>query len=393
LRTLILDEDPIYCAVAEGVLRSLDITDIHAHSDGANAIDLITCADPAYDLILLDLNMPGFDGLAFLRSLAEIRYSGGIVLVSGEKQAILSSASHIASKHGLKIFGALSKPMQMTEMRAALERVRSDTRSSRQGFKPEHNIETAGLQPLLHYQPQVDIRDRSVVGAEALLRCGTHDGLVLGPEPLLTEYATVAQRLDLTARLFDILCADLKTLEEQVGWRSNVSFNIDARVLEVPDLLPMIVAAVQGHGVNADQITIELTEAQLPHDTMRLLEVIARLGMAGFEMSLDDFGTGASNFELLREGAFNEVKLDKSIVHAAAHGDTVSQKFLHIVAEIASTLDLRVVAEGIEDTRDLACMEDLGILIAQGYYFSKPSDLEAFARKLRTENRRMRLAS
>lgn len=393
MHTLILDDDPIYRTVAEGVLRSLDIVDIDSCSEGTSALDAIAKADPPYELILLDLNMPGFDGLAFLRALAEVHFTGGIVLVSGEKQAVLSSASHIAGKHGLKIFGALNKPMQIAEMRAALERVKSREPASRQNFRTEHKVEPSTLQPMLFFQPQIDIRDRSVAGAEALLRCGTHDGLVLGPEPLLKQYATVPQRLELTAKLFDILCADLKTLERQIGWTSNIAFNIDARVLESPDLVPAIIAAAKNHGVDPGRITIELTEAQLPHDATRLLEVIARLGMAGFEMSLDDFGTGASNFELLREGAFNEVKLDKSIVHAAAHGDAVSQKFLHIVADIAQTMDTRVIAEGIEEERDLACMEKLGIVIAQGYHFSKPVGLEAFVRNLKTVDRRMRLAS
>lgn len=393
MRTLILDDDPIYRAVAEGVLRSLDIAEIDSRSEGANALDAVVQADPPYDLVLLDLNMPNFDGLAFLRALAEIRFSGGIVLVSGEKQAVLSSASHIASKHGLKIFGALNKPMQMPEMRAALERVKANTPSGRPGFRTEHNVEPSGLQPMLYYQPQIDIRDRSVAGAEALLRCGTHEGLVLGPDPLLKEYDTVARRLDLTVKLFDILCADLQALQKQIGWTSNISFNIDARVLERGDLLPRIVAAVKNHDVDPGRITIELTEAQLPKDPTRLLEVIARLGMVGFEMSLDDFGTGASNFELLREGAFNEVKIDKSIVHAAAHGDAVSRKFLHIVADMAQTMDIRVIAEGIEEERDIACMHELGVSIAQGYYFSKPSSLDGFVRKLTTENHRMRLAS
>ncbi|MFZ2101574.1 MAG: EAL domain-containing response regulator [Oricola sp.] len=393
MRTLILDDDPIYRAVAEGVLRSLDVTDIDTRSDGAQAIEAVARADPPYDLILLDLNMPDIDGLSFLRTLSELRFAGGIVLVSGEKQAILTSASHIAGKHGLKIFGALSKPMQIADLRAALERMKAGTLSSRRDFRAHHEAEPSRLQPILHYQPQIDIRDRSVVGAEALLRCGTNDGLVLGPDPLLKEYSSVERRLELTETLFDILCADIKTLQGQTGWNSKVSFNVDARVLEVDGLRAILCAAVERHDVDPGLITIELTEAQLPVDPTRLLEVIARLGMAGFDVSLDDFGTGASNFELLREGAFSEVKIDKSIIHAAAHGDAVSRKFLQTTVDIADTLGVGVIAEGIEEERDLACLEQAGIRIAQGYYFFKPANLEALARRLRLENHRILLAS
>jgi EAL domain-containing protein (putative c-di-GMP-specific phosphodiesterase class I) len=89
--------------------------------------------------------------------------------------------------------------------------------------------------------------------------------------------------------------------------------------------------------------------------------MIARLGIAGFDLSLDDFGTGASNFELLRKGAFSEVKLDKSIVQAALGNDDISRWFLTIIAEIAKSMDIRLVAEGIEQGSDIAFLLSYGV--------------------------------
>ncbi|QKV17561.1 EAL domain-containing response regulator [Oricola thermophila] len=389
MHTLILDNDTD-CAGAERTLCSLGFDDIDCRSEGAGALDAIVKADPPYDLVLLDLNMPGIDGLALLRALAEARFDGGIVLLSGGSQTILSSARHIAGKQGLKILGTLAKPVAADRLRDIIRRAQAERPKEKTEFTPAHPAGQSGLVPLLHYQPQIDIRDESVVGAEALLRCRAPDGTLYGPEALLAGQEAVAPRVELAVSMFDVLCADMKALESRTGWDKNVSFNIDARVLERGDLLPRIKAAVKRHGIEPGRITIELTEARLPRDATRLLEVIARLGMAGFEMSLDDFGTGASNFELLREGAFNEVKFDKSILQAAARGDDVSRRFLQIVVDIAQTLDIRVVAEGIESERDIACMKELGITIAQGYRFSRPSDLDGFARMLAADGRTIR---
>lgn len=393
VRALILDDDPIYRAVAENVLRSLDIADIDTRSEGSHALKAIAAADPAYDLIVLDLNMPGIDGLAFLRALGEIHFSGGVIVVSGERQAILTSAKHIAIQHGLKVYGALGKPLQVAEMREALARLRSGASFGPRPAPSELAADGECLQPILHYQPQVDIHDCTVVGAEALLRCGTREGLVLGPDAILQRATGLAQRLELTQGLFDMLCADIRTLCDRTGWNSTISFNVDARVMEAAELLATVVETVRRHGVKPSQITIELTESQLPRDPTRLLEVIARLGMAGFELSLDDFGTGASNFELLRKGAFSEVKIDHSIVQAAMHGDAVARKFLDTTAEIGRTLSLKVIAEGVEQESDLARLDEVGISIAQGYYFAKPTSLDIFAHRLRSDGRAMLLAS
>lgn len=393
VRTLILDDDPVYLAVADGVLRSLGIHDVTLKQDGTEAVGTIARADPPFELVLLDLNMPGIDGLSFLRALAEINFGGSLIVVSGEKRAILSSAEHIAAKHGLNIVGALSKPMQLGEMRDALERVRGNETSRRSDVKVQHTGSAAQLSPMLHYQPQVAVGTRSIVGAEALLRCVTKDGLIIGPEPLLKAHSAPHDQLELTKSLFAILCRDIAALKNSISWTNTVSFNAGARVFEMDDLTRMLRDILAEHGVEATDITIELTEAELPRDPTRLLEVIARLGIAGFELSLDDFGTGASNFELLREGAFSEVKLDRSFIHAAVQGEEMSRKFLSITAEIAHSLDIRMIAEGIETEEDMRCMEEFGVEIVQGYLFGRPASLDDFILNARRTETRARQAS
>lgn len=392
VRTLILDDDPVYLAVAEGVLRSLGIHDVVTQQEGSAALGTITDADPPFELVLLDLNMPSFDGLAFLRALAEVSFAGGVILVSGEKKAILSSARHIAQQHGLKIFGALSKPMQLGEMRDALERAHSDAATPPSAVRVQHSGPTADLVPMLYYQSQVDVVSRANVGAEALLRCGTREGLVLGPDPLLKANSADHLQFQLTKQLFGILCKDMRVLRE-AGWTNSVSFNAGARVFEMDGLTDALKDILDEHGVSAHEFTIELTEAQLPRDHTRLLEVIARLGIAGFELSLDDFGTGASNFELLREGAFSEVKLDRSIVQAAISGEELSRKFVRIAAESAESLEIRLIAEGIENERDAQMMTEFGVHIVQGYHFSKPLPVDKFIEKSIRSARQTRQAS
>ena len=148
---------------------------------------------------------------------------------------------------------------------------------------------------------------------------------------------------------------------------------VDAANLEFPQFAEMLMETTGRHKINTNGIVIELIESHLPDDETWLLEVIARLSMAGFEIAMDDFSTGASSFDLLKAGAFAEIKLDVALVQNSAD-DLASAKFITSTLEIAKDLGTRVIAEGVETADDLIRMKNMGVECIQGFLIARPLD-------------------
>ena len=123
MRAIILDDEQIYLQVAKNYLEALGAAEVQVTTDPVEASDILH--NEHVDLVMVDLNMPGQDGLAFLRSLAEIGYLGAVIIVSGEKSVIVSSSGQIGEKLGLNVCGTLAKPLDMTELKRAFECAKS----------------------------------------------------------------------------------------------------------------------------------------------------------------------------------------------------------------------------------------------------------------------------
>lgn len=381
MRTLVIDDDQVFLAVAEDFLRMLGISEIETFTDVASALQAMDESEQEIDLILLDLNIPDLDGISALRSLSESDFRGSVVLVTGERETVLSSVRHIGARLGVNICDAITKPLKPERLNEAIERARSITRPRSQVRDDTQPVSTDKLDPLLYYQVQVDVTQNVIVGAEGLLRSKSPQGVIFGPDTLLQEGISSANRLRLTIDLLSTLCSDLKRLQI-AGFQPNLSVNVDASVMEEPSFLSEFVTVVDSFGVNRKQITIELTEHQLPRHPTRLLETLARFGMKGFDTSLDDYGTGGSNFELLQNGAFSEVKIDQSIVKSVSINQA-SRAFITNVVDLANQLDLRLVAEGIEDESTADFLKQVGISRMQGFLFGKPEPFDQLLARMK----------
>ena len=370
MRTLILDDDVIYLAVAESCLASLGSSIVKATNDPVEASDILY--NDHIDLVLLDLNMPEQDGFSFLRSMTEIGFTGGIIIASGEKATVVGSSGYIGEKLGLNICGTLSKPLDMAALTRAYECAK--VLQTQQGHQqPTIKLVPKGkIEPIYYYQPQIDIITGELIGAEALLRGVDSEGDLFGPYDILDEYRTAEECFDFVVFLFDMFCQDVKELRSS-GFKNRFSFNIDAASLETLDISETFKSIVNQYGVEPTGIVIELIESRLPQDEARLLETIARLTMAGFDIAMDDFSVGASSFDLLRAGAFAEVKLDANLVQKS-QSDAASAKFIANVVEIAETLQTRLVAEGVETRADANRMYNMGIGSVQGFLIAKPAE-------------------
>ena len=370
MRTLILDDDEIFLAVAENCIAALGSSYVQATTDPVEASDIIF--NDHIDLVVLDLNMPEQDGFSFLRSLTEIGFTGGIIIASGEKVSVVGSSGYIGEKLGLNICGTLSKPLDMAALTRAYEcaKVLMVQQSKEQ---PSIKLVPKGeFVPVYHYQPQIDMKTGDLVGAEALLRGVDSEGDMFGPYDLLDEYRTAEECFNFAVFLFDMFCKDVSELRDS-GFTNRFSYNIDAASLETLDVSEKFKAIAAKHGVDPSGIVIELIESRLPQDEARLLETIARLTMAGFDIAMDDFSVGASSFDLLRAGAFAEIKLDANLVRKSQN-DIASAKFITNVVQIAETLKTRLIAEGVETQADANRMHNMGIGSVQGFLFAKAAE-------------------
>ena len=230
----------------------------------------------------------------------------------------------------------------------------------------------------LHFQPLIDAADGTVHGAEALLRW-FRDGRFVPPDSFLPA----VERSDLMCPLTDYVLDT--ALAAAAGWRAQgheigISVNLATANLMEADLPGRVLLALRRHGVPAGALTLEITETAAIQDSELAEHVLRSLDHVGVALSVDDFGTGHSSLVRLAHFPITELKVDRSFVQEM---QTASRPIVATSIQLAHTLGLRVVAEGVEDETTLEALCELGCDLAQGYFISRPLPADAFAGWLR----------
>lgn len=339
--------------------------------------------------IALDLVMPEMDGVEVLAELGDMQNSANIIITSGVGEQILQAAARSAAAHGLNVVGILPKPFSPKVFRELLQ------------LAPEHQGEGV-VQPqlqeaspditearlreavnqhaiTLEYQPKVECGSGALTGFEALARW--HDP-ELGRIPP-DKFIAVAEQCDLIDPL------TLSIFAQAIDWFSHfkqqgshqaslaqsadvrMSLNISARSLPNLELFNELEKLCLDANLRPDSIMLELTETSAMDDPIASLDILTRLRMKGFHLSIDDFGTGFSSMLQLVRMPFSEVKVDKSFV-MTARDSRESRLVITAVTELAHSLGMKVTAEGIENHATLQFLQQQGCDIAQGYYIARP---------------------
>jgi diguanylate cyclase (GGDEF)-like protein len=224
----------------------------------------------------------------------------------------------------------------------------------------------------LHYQPLVDLRTGEICALEALVRW-PHPRR--GQVPSL-DFLPLAEEAGLMPALTGLVLT--RALAQCAAWRAadrpvSVSVNVSVTNLLDPGFVDSVMAALTTHGVPASSLTLEITETTVIRDFDACVLVIARLRNLGVGVSIDDFGAGFTSLALLGSLPVSELKLDRSFITAL--GTTGSSRDLALVRatiEMGHALEMRVVAEGVEDRATLDALAGLGCDVAQGYFISHP---------------------
>ncbi|MBB4265859.1 EAL domain-containing response regulator [Roseospira visakhapatnamensis] len=380
LTFLVVDDEAFMRTLISRVLKGLGAATVIPCEDGRAALDIVPTGA---DVILCDLNMPGMDGVEFLRHLTQTPFMGAVVLISGEDQRVLSTAENLAKAHDLNVLGALSKPITPAGLSDLLAKLGDDGLAGRRRQGPVDRITEDDLRRgienddlVVFFQPKVRVRDRKVVGVESLVRW-QHQTRGLVP-PM--AFIPVAEDLGLIDALTDSVYA--KAVRQGGRWLTaghdiKVAVNISVDSLTRFDLPEMIVATAAAEGLDPSHIVLEVTESRLMHDIRSSLEILTRLRLKGVGLSIDDFGTGHSSLHQLKRIPFTELKIDRAFVFGAAR-DPAARAILDSSVGLARSLGMSTVAEGAETQEDWDLVESLGVDMVQGYVVAKPMPADQF---------------
>jgi len=234
----------------------------------------------------------------------------------------------------------------------------------------------------MHYQPKVDVRSGKIVAAEALIRWIHPEKGLISPTDFIPLAEDTGLIIPIGRWVIDTVCA------QQAAWRAQgipivpVALNLSAMQFKETDVLKDVQAALTSHDVSPDLIELELTETLVMQDPAAAEETMRSLRDAGLRLSLDDFGTGYSSLAYLKRFPFNSVKIDRAFVTdiTTSAGDAAIAK---AIIGMGHSLQLNVIAEGVETAEQLRLLREIGCDQIQGFYFSQPVPAGDFGRMLR----------
>jgi diguanylate cyclase (GGDEF)-like protein len=231
-------------------------------------------------------------------------------------------------------------------------------------------------QLLLYYQPKVSISTGILYGAEALVRWQHPKHGFISPD----EFIPMAERTRMIKLL--TLWVLKEAFQQCAKWRKQrkeltISVNLSAKDLHDSELPDLISGVAVSTGIKPEWIILEITESSIMTDPELTLEVIERLNKMGYQLSIDDYGTGYSSLAYLKKMPLTELKIDRSFVQdiLSSENDDVIVK---ATINLAHNLGFHVTAEGVESIEILDKLKTYGCDIAQGYYLSKPMPVEDF---------------
>jgi EAL domain-containing protein (putative c-di-GMP-specific phosphodiesterase class I) len=375
-RLLVVDDDPAFGRL---VRRCAEPCGFHVRiSEGASCRDCIADWRPA--LILLDLNMPGVDGVEIMRHLAADRCQATVILASGSVDGrTLDVAARLGNERGLRIGGVLRKPVRPETLRQLLASVKVTAGPVTAAALAEA-IEAGQL--FLEYQPKLDCGAGLITGVEALVRWRRPVVGIVPPDcfiPLAEETGLIDP---LTDWLFATAMAQAASWHRS-GLPLRIAVNLSGKNLGQIDLPERLAACCREAAVEPEQVVLELTETHAMADAVKGTEVVTRLRLKGFGLSIDDFGTGYSSLVQLHRLPFTEIKIDRSFITELPHNHECRDIAETIVA-LARKIGLECIAEGVETAAALDAVMAMGCDGAQGYYLSRPLpplDVPQFVRR------------
>ena len=371
---LIVDDNIVQRMQVVALCRELGVRMIYEAGSGAEALELLSLLVLPPDVAIVDLEMPGMDGVELIELLHGRGLSIPLIVVSSREVVLINTVETMARNLGIPVVAGIRKPLRRDSLASAFEgwnRERAEPgvaadRSPPTAIAPRDFAAALDAGAIaVHYQPKVDMAKGVVCGVEALARW-THP---VHGEIRPDRFVELAENEGLMHAL------TLSVLRQAFGaaarWnaaglRLSMAVNLSPRLLEEPTLVRELSALLEAHGLEARQIVLEITESSVVDCMGVALGVLARLRLKGFGLSIDDYGTGFSSMQQLARIPFSELKIDRAFVHGASERTNL-RVILKSALDMSRQLGLMTVAEGIETLADWQLVRDSGCGVGQGF--------------------------
>lgn len=305
--------------------------------------------------------------------------------------AICGHALNITLSLGVSLYPQHGETLHELKFKAdaAMYHIKQEGRNGWAIYRPEMSksisAEPSFLQDLtqalereqfeLWYQPTYHAGMNEIHGFEALLRWHHPEQGVLLPNVFLSSLEKTGLIIPVGVWAIDQACRQLRFWTEQGFSQWTLSFNLSPIQFEQPDIFEVISGTMQKYNLEPARLILEVTESTALKNLERSIELLDMFNHAGFTVSIDDFGTGYSNLLMLNVLPAKELKIDKSFIDSMLENDK-SKKIVETIINVARTMDMVVVAEGIETEEQQQMLASLGCDYLQGYYFSRPLPAE-----------------
>jgi len=239
-----------------------------------------------------------------------------------------------------------------------------------------HAVE--GGQLSLHYQPQVDLANGEIVCAEALLRWNHPQLGEIPPSRFIPVAEASGLIIPIGAWVIAEVCRQLRVWRTEGRSAISIAVNLSAVQFRRNDMAQTVESALRSNDVHPSQLEMEITESVLLHEATDVQDNLRALKALGVRLAIDDFGVGYSSFAYLKRFEVDKLKIDRSFVRdAPRHSEDAA--IVRAIAQLGHSLELTIVAEGVETQNQVAFLRDCGCHKAQGYLFSRPVPAQQFA--------------
>jgi len=365
---LVVEDHDFQRQVAMRLLQQLGVGTVLDSADGRSALAALGRQEHPVDVVLVDLDLPHMDGIEFIGHVARERLANAVVVLTALDPALLNTVRIMARASGMRVLGTVEKPLTQSKLAEVIDLY--FTADLLANEDPHPDIDEGLLAEALAndafeawFMPQVAIDSGFVTGVEALARWSLN-GRAVSPARFIPELERSGLIDALTDRILAQTCRWRQRWRE-AGMQLRVSVNVSMHNLDDTSAADRYQAIAQAASVDPHDVTLEITESAMMHEAAQVLNVLARLRLKGFGLSVDDFGTGWSSLSQLAQLPVTELKIDQGFINGAAD-NARNRAVVEASVELGRKLKLTTVAEGVRSVDEWQMLAELGCTRAQG---------------------------
>jgi EAL domain-containing protein (putative c-di-GMP-specific phosphodiesterase class I) len=238
---------------------------------------------------------------------------------------------------------------------------------------------------IVYYQPQIHLRSKQMVGCEALIRWNHPQKGFISPFFFMTAAEETHLINPIGEWVLREACQQIITWQKEGRPKMKVAVNVSARQLFQSDIVDVVRRAIRDSKISPEWLELELTESALVQDMDRAIEIMKSFRALGVELALDDFGTGYSSLSYLMQFPVNKIKIDRSFVKIIEDNKEENYAVTKGIIELGHSLNLKVIAEGVETKTQLRYLKEHKCDMIQGFYFAQPQPPDKFAAFFKTD--------